>query len=181
MKTILKKPSPKTRDFILFYLNGVRHSVSGNQASLMLSDYLRYDKNLVGTKVVCAEGDCGACSVLRLVPGTSKNPIYLPVNSCILPVSQLDCTSLVTVDALAKSNEQDQSVELTPVQTAMVESHGSQCGFCTPGFVIALTGLVEKKLCQKQPRTPSCMDHKEAMNALTGNLCRCTGYQLEVL
>src|SRR5690606_13956153 len=96
----------------------------------------RMRRGLKGTKIVCAEGDCGACTVLRQAPGAKT---YLPVNSCILTVAQLDGSSLVTVDALADSGE------LTPVQQAMVVCHGSQCGFCTPGFVMALTGLVEKK------------------------------------
>ncbi|MBC7691826.1 MAG: FAD binding domain-containing protein [Methylotenera sp.] len=144
----------------------------------MLSDYLRYERGLVGTKVVCAEGDCGACSVLRLRPmASSKNlpqaarNIYLPINSCITTVAQMDGSSLVTVEALAS-----QTAGLTPVQQAMVSSHGSQCGFCTPGFVMALTGLVEKKLCDGVKKGARCTP-REAKNCLTGNLCRCTGYQ----
>lgn len=158
----------KIRNYILFYLNGERHQISGDQAGLMLSDYLRYHKNLTGTKIVCAEGDCGACSVLRFFPyhsGKKKN-IFLPINSCITPVAQMDGSHLITVDALAQP-------EHTPVQKAMMACHGSQCGFCTPGFVMALTGLVEKKICQKQTEITS----QDAKNATTGNLCRCTGYQ----
>ena len=158
----------KTRSYILFYLNGERHQISGDQAGVMLSDYLRYHKNLTGTKIVCAEGDCGACSVLRFFPyqsGKKKN-IFLAINSCVTTVAQMDGSHLVTVDALANPDH-------TPVQKAMMNCHGSQCGFCTPGFVMALTGLVEKKLCQKQTEITSC----DAKNATTGNLCRCTGYQ----
>lgn len=158
----------KTRNYVLFYLNGERHQISGDQAGVMLSDYLRYHKNLTGTKIVCAEGDCGACSVLRFFPyqsGKKKN-IFLPINSCVTTVAQMDGSHLVTVDALANPDH-------TPVQKAMMNCHGSQCGFCTPGFVMALTGLVEKKLCQKQTEITSC----DAKNATTGNLCRCTGYQ----
>lgn len=158
----------KTRNYILFYLNGEKHQVSGDQAGLMLSDYLRYHKNLTGTKIVCAEGDCGACSVLRFFPyysGKKKN-IFLAINSCVTTVAQMDGSHLVTVDSLAQ-------VDSTPVQKAMMNCHGSQCGFCTPGFVMALTGLVEKKICQKQTEITSA----DAKNATTGNLCRCTGYQ----
>ena len=158
----------KTRKYILFYLNGERHQVTGDQAGVMLSDYLRYHKNLTGTKIVCAEGDCGACSVLRFFPyqsGKKKN-IFLPINSCVTTVAQMDGSHLVSVDALANPHH-------TPVQKAMMNCHGSQCGFCTPGFVMALTGLVEKKLCQKQTEITAC----DAKNATTGNLCRCTGYQ----
>ncbi len=164
----------KTRNYILFYLNGERHQISGDQAGVMLSDYLRYHKNLTGTKIVCAEGDCGACSVLRFFPyysGKKKN-IFLPINSCVTTVAQMDGSHLVTVDALAKPALTAQP-EHTPVQKAMMNCHGSQCGFCTPGFVMALTGLVEKKICQKQTEITSA----DAKNATTGNLCRCTGYQ----
>lgn len=136
---------------------------------MMLADYLRQHLGLTGTKVVCAEGDCGACTVLRsdAVLRGSRRPNYLPVNSCIMTMAQLDGSSLVTIDALAREGE------LTPVQSSMMNYHGSQCGFCTPGFVMALTGLVEKKLTANE-RTIS---DKEAKNWTTGNLCRCTGYQ----
>lgn len=157
------------RNKIIFYLNGKRHEVGAQEGSMMLADYLRYDQSLTGTKIVCAEGDCGACSVLRYFPhvqgADSEN--YIPVNSCITLVAQLDGSSLVTVDALKKDEK------LHPAQESMVKCHGSQCGFCTPGFVMALTGLCEKKLSQKE----TTIDEVEAKNSLTGNLCRCTGYQ----
>ena len=157
------------RKRIVFYLNGQRKEVGGEHASMMLAEYLRYDQSLTGTKIVCAEGDCGACSVLRFFPhvkGTDTQN-YIAVNSCITLVAQLDGSSLVTVDALKKDGE------LTPPQKAMVECHGSQCGFCTPGFVMAITGLVEEKLGRKE----KSVDEQEAKNCMTGNLCRCTGYQ----
>lgn len=156
----------------LLYLNGKRYEIAAEQAGMMLADYLRHVRHLTGTKIVCAEGDCGACTVLRLFPDGARGPaknVYLPINSCITTVAQLDGSSLVTVDSLADKS-------LTPVQQAMMNCHGSQCGFCTPGFVMALTGLVEKKLCnQKTASAP--IAPKEAQNATTGNLCRCTGYQ----
>jgi xanthine dehydrogenase small subunit len=158
----------------IFYLNGERHEPAPEHSGWILADYLRQQRLLTGTKIVCAEGDCGACTVLRYYPrpGRRGMPRYLAVNSCILTVAQLDGSSLVTVDALAEAREHDK--ELHPVQKAMMSCHGSQCGFCTPGFVMALSGLVEKKLCEKAlaPITP-----QEAKNATTGNLCRCTGYQ----
>jgi xanthine dehydrogenase small subunit len=157
------------RNKVIFYLNGTRKELGATEASMMLSDYLRYDQGLTGTKVVCAEGDCGACSVLRWfphVPGVD-NKTYTPINSCITLVAQLDGSSLVTVDALKEKGKIHES------QRAMVECHGSQCGFCTPGFVIALTGMVEEKINQKS----LSIDEQTAKNNLTGNLCRCTGYQ----
>ena len=157
------------RNKIVFYLNGKRHSVGATEASMMLSDYLRYDQGLTGTKVVCAEGDCGACSVLRFFPHAKgvdwQN--YIPVNSCITQVATLDGSSLLTVEAL-KDNDR-----LHEAQRAMVDCHGSQCGFCTPGFVVTLGGLVEEKI-SKNEKT---ITEQEAKNCLTGNLCRCTGYQ----
>lgn len=137
----------KLRSTSTFYLNGVRCDVGPEHAQMMLSDYLRYQRKLTGTKVVCAEGDCGACSVLKYFPkpkGKSTRPRFLAINSCISTVAQLDGSSLITIEALSKENN------LHPVQKAMVECHASQCGFCTPGFVMALTGLVEKKICQNK-------------------------------
>jgi xanthine dehydrogenase small subunit len=159
----------RTRNHLLFYVNGERITVSGRDALMPLGDFLRQKLNLTGTKIVCAEGDCGACSVLKFTPTkptrTKTRPLFLPVNSCILNLSQIDGSSLVTVDRLREHS-------VTAAQTAMRECHGSQCGFCTPGFVMALTGLIEKKKLKKEPR----IEEKEAKNALTGNLCRCTGY-----
>ena len=157
------------RNSIVFYLNGKRHSVKGDKASMMLSEYLRYDQCLTGTKVVCAEGDCGACSVLRYFPANSEgveDKNFYPINSCISPVAILDGSSLITVEALEKDDT------LHEAQRAMVECHGSQCGFCTPGFVMSLAGLVEKKLCKKE----KIITEQEAKNSMTANLCRCTGY-----
>lgn len=160
---------------ITFYLNGVRQDVGPDQAKTMLADYLRYQRGMTGTKIVCAEGDCGACTVLRKFPrsllGRGKGfpkELFLPINACISTLGQLDGSFLVTVEALGRA-----STELAPVQRTLLESHGTQCGFCTPGFVMALAGLVEKKrACGEKS-----ISAQEAKNALTGNLCRCTGYQ----
>lgn len=148
------------------YINGKKQSITPEQSQMMLADYLRYEKCLTGTKVVCAEGDCGACSVLRYFPH-NKNKRFLAINSCITPVATLDGSSIVTIDQI-QDNE-----NLHETQRAMIDCHGSQCGFCTPGFVVALTGLVEKRL---QAKDLKHINEKEAKNALTGNLCRCTGY-----
>jgi xanthine dehydrogenase small subunit len=148
------------RTELLLYLNGQQRRVRGEDAFLTVSTWLRQVERAIGTKVVCEEGDCGACTVLvgRLEEGKLR---YSPVNSCIQVVAQLDCTHLVTVEGLAAPGE------LSPIQEAMVDHHGAQCGFCTPGFVVAMTALGEEK------KTWSATDVKDA---LTGNLCRCTGY-----
>ena len=155
------------RDHVLIYVNGERIEVLGDDVFLMLADWLRRLKGLTGTKIVCAEGDCGACSVLMGSPRDAK-PVFQSINSCITTVAQMDGSSLVTVEGLAIGDR------LNPVQEAMRNCHGSQCGFCTPGFVMAMAGLVEQRLHQKNLSTP--ISEKEAKNALTANLCRCTGY-----
>ncbi len=164
------------RDHILLYINGQRCEVRLPLATMMLADFLRSERTLTGTKIVCAEGDCGACTVLRYFPlqtgGRKKDIVYEPINSCITLVAQMDGSSLITVDALAADRPGHRSERLSGVQEAMVQCNGSQCGFCTPGFVMALTGLAEKKYASKIAPSPH-----ETKNAMTGNLCRCTGYE----
>ena len=152
-------------DQITFYLNGTKESVPSHLSHLTLSDYLRYERNLTGTKVVCAEGDCGACSVLKI--NTQTPGPLTAVNSCIHPLVNCHGNHIVTVEALA------QKEKLHPSQKAMIDCHGSQCGFCTPGFVVALAGLCEKKKVEGEKLIKAA----EVKNALTGNLCRCTGYE----
>jgi xanthine dehydrogenase small subunit len=158
------------RNEISFYLNGEKQSVGPSHASMMLAEYLRTKKALTGTKIVCAEGDCGACTVLRYFPlaqDVVHDHHYLPINSCIATLAQLDGSSLITVEALMRDGN------LHPSQASMMNCHASQCGFCTPGFVMALTGLVEEKI----QKNENSISEQEAKNALTGNLCRCTGYE----
>jgi xanthine dehydrogenase small subunit len=149
-------------DHLLAYVNGRRHEVRGRDAFLSLSDYLRGKCGLVGTKIVCSEGDCGACTVLI---GRSTDDggrlIYRPVDSCIQFLFQLDSTHIVTVEGLGTESAP------SAVQQAMIECHGSQCGFCTPGFVVAMTGMLEE--CRS-------LGKDQLRDGLTGNLCRCTGY-----
>jgi len=125
-------------------------------------DYLRLRRGLVGTKEGCGEGDCGACTVAvgRVVNGRLE---YRPVNSCIQFLGMLDGAELVTVEDLAEDDR------LHPVQAAMVACHGSQCGFCTPGFVMSLFTLYHAP-----DATPS---RRTVTDWLAGNLCRCTGYR----
>ena len=153
------------RDNILIFVNGQRHEESGADALQSLSDFLRKRLALVGTKIVCSEGDCGACTVL--VGRTARDAqngrpiVYQAVDSCILMLFQLDGCHVVTVEGIG--DEQS----LTPLQQSMVACHGSQCGFCTPGFVMAMTGMLEQT---------STLSGADLRYGLTGNLCRCTGY-----
>jgi xanthine dehydrogenase small subunit len=157
------------RDHLVLFLNGNRHEVTGSDCFLSLSDFLRYRRGLTGTKIVCSEGDCGSCTVLVGRPD-GKALRYQPIDSCIRQMFQLDGVHVVTVEGLGSGEMPDHGAErLTPVQQAMVECHGSQCGFCTPGFVMAMHGVCEG--CNGH--TPS---EEEWRHELTGNLCRCTGY-----
>lgn len=137
----------------------------------MLSDFLRYELSLTGTKVVCAEGGCGACTVLCLFI-KKKSQTYLPVNSCIIPVALMDGSSIITIEGIQTAQH-----ELHEVQKNILKHHGSQCGFCTPGVVVTLAGMVEKTLNKPEGLVSKKPERQKIKNALTGNLCRCTGYE----
>ena len=148
------------RDGVLIYLNGQRVLVEGDDVFSTVVEFLRARRGLTGTKVGCGEGDCGACTVMvgRPVEGTLR---YRTVSSCLQAMHQLDGTHVVTIEGLTPPNG------LSPIQRAMVEHHGSQCGFCTPGMVAALEGVFEGA---------TAVDLAGLRTGLTGNLCRCTGY-----
>ena len=150
------------RNQIRFILNDRDVVLTDAAPSDTLLDYLRLNQRLRGTKEGCAEGDCGACTVLigRLA---GQGIVYETVNACIRFVGSLDACHIVTVEHLAGGDG-----KLHPVQQALVDQHGSQCGFCTPGFVMSLYGL--------WMRSPD-PDVGEIEQALQGNLCRCTGYE----
>jgi len=147
---------------IRFILNAKEVRLGDFSPTETLLDYLRLSRRMTGTKEGCAEGDCGACTVLvgRLVEGRL---VYESINACIRFIGSLHATHVVTVEHLAAKDG-----ALHPVQQAMVDCHGSQCGFCTPGFVMSLYGLW---LSNEDP------DRSEIESALQGNLCRCTGYE----
>ena len=158
--------STAVRDYAFFYLNGKPHKVRGADLFINFTEYLRIGQALTGTKVVCEEGDCGACSILRAFPkpGAKGDVKFEAINACIIKVGQLDGSSIVTVEGLRDLMPEG---ELHPAQKSMIECHGSQCGFCTPGIVVTLAGAVD----QKELKT-----EQSVKNELTGNLCRCTGY-----
>jgi len=151
-----------TRSEIRFVLNDREITLDRVGASDTLLDFLRIDRRLTGTKEGCAEGDCGACTVLvgRLQNGVLH---YEPVNACIRLTASLDACHVVSIEYLSGKDG-----KLHPVQQAMVDHHGSQCGFCTPGFVMSLYAL------WMENPDPT---EREIETALQGNLCRCTGYE----
>lgn len=152
----------QVRSEIRFILNGEVVQLGDVPPTLTLLDYLRLNRQLTGTKEGCAEGDCGACTVLVGRLG-SDGLVYEGVNACIRFMGSLDACHVVTVEHLSDLNGR-----LHPVQQAMVDHHGSQCGFCTPGIVMSLYGLWLE--------TPQA-DAKLIEKTLQGNLCRCTGYE----
>lgn len=147
-----------TRDHILFYINGQRIQLAGPLVFRRLSEFLRDERRLPGTKIVCAEGACGSCSVLKgeMQDGALR---YRAVNSCLQSLFQLDGSHVVTVEGLAQGGT------FSAVQDAMIAAHGAQCGYCTPGFVVALTAAQEQGVTAE-----------DLPESLSDNLCRCTGY-----
>ncbi|WP_442482104.1 xanthine dehydrogenase small subunit [Aeoliella sp. SH292] len=163
------------RDHVVFYVNGVRRTADAATALRTLSDYLRLalgeedSTRLTGTKIACAEGDCGACTVLvGELAANGHELVYRTIDACIAFVFQMDGRHVVTVEGLGGTPE------LTAIQSAMVDGHGSQCGFCTPGFVMALHGVAEEHAAEG---ATGCFHSEQLRSGLSGNLCRCTGYQ----
>ena len=131
-----------------------------------LLEVLREDLHCSGTKEGCGEGDCGACTVVVGEP-QGKGLKYSAINSCIRLAHSVDGMALWTVEDLAAPNG-----SLHPAQQAMVDCHGSQCGFCTPGFVMSLFGIYQNHTCKGRR-----VSRDQAQEAISGNLCRCTGYR----
>jgi carbon-monoxide dehydrogenase small subunit len=138
---------------ITLRVNGVARTATA-PARRLLSDFLRHDLRLTGTHVGCEHGVCGACTVL--VDGQ-------PMRSCLMFAVTAQDHEITTVEGLAPDAEQ-----MSPVQQAVTESHGLQCGFCTPGFLTTITAYL-----QENPDPTEA----EARECISGNLCRCTGYQ----
>ena len=144
---------------ITFILNNQLVS-SDKPGGTSLLDFIRYEKDLPGTKVGCREGDCGACTVLE---GTLRNGslTYKSIVSCLTPLGNVHCKHIVTIEGI-------NSELLSPVQKALIENNATQCGFCTPGFVMSLTAH-----CLSKEKS----DKQKAIASISGNICRCTGYK----
>lgn len=146
---------------IEFILNNKTIRTSKN-AGMTLLDFVRYEQRLTGTKIGCREGDCGACTVLV---GTLKddNTIeYQSITSCISPLGNAHDKHIVTIEGT------NLTTNLTTAQLAMKENYATQCGFCTPGFVVSLTGFA---------LSDNEKNYENALDAISGNICRCTGYK----
>jgi xanthine dehydrogenase small subunit len=143
---------------IRFILNNELISIRTDPAIVLL-DFIRKQKHLKGTKEGCKEGDCGACTVLsgRLI---NKKLEYHSVNSCLIPLGNIENTHIVTIEGLC-------SPLLNQIQNGFIKEGASQCGFCTPGFIVSLTGYLLNK---------EVYDVDDCLNAIAGNICRCTGY-----
>jgi xanthine dehydrogenase small subunit len=165
---------------IRFCLNGNWIEETSVSSDMTVLRYLRTQQVLPGTKEGCGSGDCGACSVLLGEQSVDEGKVgqwhYQAINGCITFIAQLDGKSLITVDALATKGSAKEKTpdQLHPAQQAMVDYHGSQCGFCTPGFVMSLAALHEN---QRLNNNSEPADHHQIIDALSGNLCRCTGYR----
>lgn len=146
---------------IRFLLNDLEQQLENLDPNVSVLRYLREQAGLTGTKEGCAAGDCGACTVV-LVELEAGELHYRAINACITPVGTLHGKQLITVEHLRQQGQ------LHPVQQAMVDCHGSQCGFCTPGFVMPMFAHLKQ---HDRPQRPDIIE------SLGGNLCRCTGYR----
>ncbi len=151
---------------IRFFHRGQVHEVADLPTTTTVLQWLREQAHEIGCKEGCAEGDCGACTVLVGELKSDDALALKPVNACIQFLPTLDGRALLTVEDLGPGDR------LNPVQQAMVDCHGSQCGFCTPGFTMTLQGVYERhQACKTRP------SRQELADELAGNLCRCTGYR----
>ncbi|MES2510432.1 MAG: xanthine dehydrogenase small subunit [Pseudomonadota bacterium] len=154
------------RKTIKFVRRGEVVSLSNVPPERTLLEVLREDLACTGTKEGCGEGDCGACTVV-LGEAEGGNVRYRAINSCIRLAHSVDGMALWTVEDIASADG-----ALHPAQEAMVQAHGSQCGFCTPGFVMSLFGMYQNHVCKGK-----AVSRELAQEELSGNLCRCTGYR----
>ncbi|XAR60386.1 Xanthine dehydrogenase, partial [Bertholletia excelsa] len=148
----------------ILYVNGVRRVLPDGLAHMTLLEYLR-GAGLTGTKLGCGEGGCGACTVMvSCFDKNLKKCLHYAINACLAPLYSVEGMHVITVEGIGNHRH-----GLHPVQELLARSHGSQCGFCTPGFIMSMYALL------RSSQTPPCEEQIE--ESLAGNLCRCTGYR----
>lgn len=179
---------------ISFYLNGKHHKISHLNPNTTVLEYLRLHEHHTDTKEGCGSGDCGACTIMaqrlpnHAMSDSSNSTPFYTFNSCIALLSLMDGHHLMTASYLADNPaHHPERALLHPAQQAMVDCHGSQCGFCTPGFVMSLANLYENHRIQQQKNAKQGSANGESsyddpsyddiVAAISGNLCRCTGYR----
>jgi len=144
-----------------FILNN-KTIITSKNSGMTLLDFIRYEQHLTGTKIGCREGDCGACTVLIGTLQPDNTITYQNITSCISPLGNAHGKHIVTIEGANLPNE------LNEVQTSIKDNHASQCGFCTPGFIVSLTGFA---LSENEKNSENALD------SISGNICRCTGYK----
>ncbi|XP_038878581.1 xanthine dehydrogenase 1-like [Benincasa hispida] len=148
----------------IVYVNGVRRVLPNGLAHLTLLEYLR-DNGLTGTKLGCGEGGCGACTVMvSSYDANFKKCMHYAVNACLAPLYSVEGMHVITVEGLGSHKR-----GLHPIQESLASAHGSQCGFCTPGFIMSIYALLRS--------SKSSPSEEQIEECLAGNLCRCTGYR----
>ncbi|MEW1688478.1 xanthine dehydrogenase small subunit [Streptomyces sp. NPDC091265] len=164
-------------------VNGKEAPISPAAPHATVLDFLR-ERGLTGTKEGCAEGECGACSVLVARPGVNKPTDWVAVNACLVPVAGLDGQEIITSEGLATVGAPGTPATLHPVQEEMAVRGGSQCGYCTPGFICSMASeYYRSDRCAHEDQAGSADSDAEHgpngfdLHALSGNLCRCTGYR----
>ena len=152
---------------LFFFLNGRKVVLSNVDPRIRLADYLRSEKvGLTGTKKNCGEGGCGACTVmLSHYDNSAGEAVHMAINSCLRPLGSLDGMAVTTVEGIGSVK-----TGVSPVQYRIAADNGTQCGFCTPGFVMTMHSFLAANSGRKVTK-------KEIENAFNGNLCRCTGYR----
>lgn len=153
---------------ILFYVNGARRTVCTEVALSSLLSYLRNTERLTGAKLGCGEGGCGACTVLlSTFDHNTRKVSHRAVNACLVPLAAVDGGAVTTIEAVG-----DRCGGLAPVQMALINMHGSQCGFCTPGIVMSMFALLRQRAAEGKQ-----IKEEDVEGNFDGNLCRCTGYR----
>ena len=164
--TILPSPVTPAADYtsdVTFKVNGTSYTVSSPDPNVTLAQWLRSQPGLTGTKISCEQGGCGACTVMLSLPGRTGFATHMPVNACLRSLCAMDGYEVTTVEGVGNTKD-----GLHPVQQRIVNHNASQCGFCTPGFVVNMYSL----LAQDCAPTADIIEQR-----FDGHICRCTGYR----